>query len=691
MMTSQLVGDHLLVFALPSPSPPSMGSGSGDDDHDASISKLLEKTPFSRRELTEFYAFSHHHHRLSQDEFFVLLRRAGVGGSRTLMLLLWKSFDADRDGSIETEEVILKLAILLRGDLPTLSRFFFDLYDRDGSGLVSKKEIQEVYGELLAGTTDTVMTPELKHKASLFLQLTDVDHDGKITFDEYLAAVEQSRHSTQKKRKGFVFWLVSLYLFTLTTWLDVGAVYAFAVPGALSERLKNRFDLTESGIGLLSGAFWASAILSPAVGGVAMKKYGPAVISVAGNVLVTAGSVAMIFAYSSDNFGLFVAGRFIVGLGGAMLPFSSLETVRRFFPRKFMLMAGWRAMFYSFNLFFAFAVLPFVASSQFGGDLCSRDDRDTLVSTELDECIETEEVGTNLALWIVFVLSCASLLASVLSLVYFLIAKPASRALSIGNGFHRLALAVAPKAPGACKKLALPVSFYVAIFAIRGVYMVPTSFTTFTTILYQNRYGASPEIAAFQTGTMFLIGAFCGPFVGVLSDRIGHRAILLALFMAPAVLGLAILLATTSEFAPWIACVLFGLSYGSAGVIAFATIPLIVGMDRADVAYGIFAVFGNMIAFATPAVGGILFDVGEEALLLFFEILVAIGFLLWIVVRLIESDKSELSLPLNKVVRASEDDIDAASLFNLLELGATKESSTSAASEESSADDSNSV
>ena len=96
--------------------------------------------------------------------------------------------------------------------------------------------------------------------------------------------------------------------------------------------------------------------------------------------------------------------------------------------------------------------------------------------------------------------------------------------------------------------------------------------------------------ASFLSGFMNILGGLLGPICGPLSDWLGFRAASLSVFGVFTVVGCALLAAT--DVSPWVATVLFALTYGFGDTVAYPNIRLLVGANRAGIGYGIFGVMG---------------------------------------------------------------------------------------------------
>lgn len=114
---------------------------------------------------------------------------------------------------------------------------------------------------------------------------------------------------------------------------------------------------------------------------------------------------------------------------------------------------------------------------------------------------------------------------------------------------------------------------------------------------------------------------------------------------------------------------IFQFQYGFGDTVAYISIRFIVGVSRAGIGYGVYGVFGNLIATIVPIIGGSLLDQnnGNDIVLWYFSGLMGLGALCWIMVFFLEGARSLLELPAEKVIETSDNDIRLAALTYLFD------------------------
>lgn len=312
-------------------------------------------------------------------------------------------------------------------------------------------------------------------------------------------------------------------------------------------------------------------------------------------------------------------------------------------------MAGIRNLIQSTSTFLAFVLLPLWAES---------------IGDE-----DSENKGTTFALWMCAVLGFISLSASVI--VHLLASKEnlaaseeQSDQATVSKMVRAFAKATTPRFVG-WQKWKLPLSFYIAVFGIKAQYFAPFGFTAFSNEIYADKFTQSRAQSSFFSGFISLLAGALGPCMGPLSDKYGQRSLSLAFVCSLAMVGFAVLALTDGGDAPvWIASILFAVQYAYGDTVAYLSIRFIVGTSRAGIGYGVYGIFGNLIATIVPIVGGALMDQsnGNDKVLWYFAGLMALGAFCWLSCYLLEGPRSLLELPADNVIETSDKDIQAAAL-----------------------------
>ena len=301
------------------------------------LGQLLSETNFTKREIIDFYKYaSPDSEFISKKEFGQLCFEHGIKNSQ-LVSRLWELWDLNSDGKLSNFELVKGLNPLLRGNRAELAAFFFDIYDIDGNNDLSSGEVIAIYSDMLNATTGDESEGLSSAQRDRIRQWVreKQNKEGKLTKDAFVEAVVQMSNSNEEA--SLISWRTAYYIF-LTAWFEMGTSFSLPAMGALSDRIKDRFDTNDEGIGTLTSAYFFAAMVGPLVGGYAMDKLGPGVVVIAANVVVVVGAMLQAVAKGNDQLWLILIGRLLLGFGGEITPFTTIEILGRLFPDYFGLM-----------------------------------------------------------------------------------------------------------------------------------------------------------------------------------------------------------------------------------------------------------------------------------------------------------------------------------------------------------------
>ena len=162
------------------------------------IQELRLSTEFTENELQTWYkAFRETcpNGKMSEKKFGEMYKNHYSTGDATIYAgHVFRTFDKNNDGTIDFYEFIQGLSIISRGTQEQKLRWAFEMYDSDGSGSVTRREMLEIVRGIfrLAGERANLPadenTPE-KFTHKLFAKL-DRDNDGTITQNEFVRGVK---------------------------------------------------------------------------------------------------------------------------------------------------------------------------------------------------------------------------------------------------------------------------------------------------------------------------------------------------------------------------------------------------------------------------------------------------------------------------------------------------------------------
>ncbi|KAG8429385.1 hypothetical protein GDO86_008324 [Hymenochirus boettgeri] len=104
---------------------------------------------------------------------------------------VFKSFDRNKDNTIDFLEYVAALNLALRGKLEHKLRWSFKIYDKDGNGCIDKRELREIIQSIYCikkgwkkDQENQLLTPE--EICERIFQLVDENGDGQLTLDEFV-------------------------------------------------------------------------------------------------------------------------------------------------------------------------------------------------------------------------------------------------------------------------------------------------------------------------------------------------------------------------------------------------------------------------------------------------------------------------------------------------------------------------
>lgn len=121
-------------------------------------------------------------------EFEQVLRAMQLSSLVPLAPRIFDLFDDNRDGTVDMREIICGFSSLKNSQGDDALRLCFQMYDTDRSGCISKEEV----ASMLRALPEDCMAVDITEPGKLdeIFDRMDINSDGKVTFDEFKAAMQ---------------------------------------------------------------------------------------------------------------------------------------------------------------------------------------------------------------------------------------------------------------------------------------------------------------------------------------------------------------------------------------------------------------------------------------------------------------------------------------------------------------------
>ncbi|XP_023215757.1 Kv channel-interacting protein 4 [Centruroides vittatus] len=159
-----------------------------------SLEELCRNTKFTKREIQLMYrSFKQECPTgyVEEDTFKqVFARFFPYGNASSYAHYVFKAFDHNRNGAITFKDFLHCLSLLCRGSLQEKLQWAFTLYDIDGNGYITKKELTDIICSVYAlmGRRSVPVGDEksLREHVDRIFQKMDINKDGVVTIDEFM-------------------------------------------------------------------------------------------------------------------------------------------------------------------------------------------------------------------------------------------------------------------------------------------------------------------------------------------------------------------------------------------------------------------------------------------------------------------------------------------------------------------------
>ena len=389
-----------------------------------------------------------------------------------------------------------------------------------------------------------------------------------------------------------------------------GNYYGYDSIGPIAELLSQQLHFNDTQIGTLNAIYSLPNIFLVVVGGVLVDRFSARVMVVATTALCLLGAVVTAL---GAHFPVMAAGRLLFGIGSETLVVAIFVALAQWFTGRY----------------FALQLALNISVSRLGSYLA---DRSPTFAKHL------YEQGWQAPLWLAVGFAALSFAGAVL---YFYVDRRQA-----GRG--TLATPPRPERINWSQLLRFPAGYWLLVGTCVAFYSVIFPFrSTFAIKYLQEAQGLSLEQAGTLNSYVFLAAAFATPVFGLLLDRTGRNALLLA--AGAVLLPLSFLVLGALPGSAAVSTALLGLSFSFLPAVLWPTVPRYAAAEQLGTAYGLMTTLQNAGLFAANLAAGYLNDVsgasarnpsGYAPMLWFFGFLSVVAFLCTVLLWLSDQRKA---------------------------------------------------
>lgn len=362
---------------------------------------------------------------------------------------------------------------------------------------------------------------------------------------------------------GIVRWSV----LTLVSLAMFGNYYVYDAIGPLADLLQRLIGFTDTQIGTLNAIYSFPNIIMVLIGGIIVDRIGTRKATLLFTAICLAGSIVTAV---SPSFPVMAFGRLLFGLGAESMIVAITVVIGQWFVGR--------------QLGFAFGLnLSVARAGSYGADMSPTFARPLY------------DAGWQQPLWLSAGIMASALVAVV---AYYLLERWAEARYDLAR----------PEPPDRVVwgdlvrfdrsywyVVGLCVTFYSVIFPFRS---------TFAIKYFQHAHGLALDAAGQMNSYVFLAAIFATPAFGLLADKIGYRALMMAGGSFLLFLTFPLLAHTQANL--WVSTTLLGIAFSLVPAIMWPAVPYLVSANRLGTAYGLMTMLQNIGLFSfNLAAGGL--------------------------------------------------------------------------------------
>ncbi|XP_008287134.1 Kv channel-interacting protein 2-like [Stegastes partitus] len=169
------------------------------------LDRLVQQTSFSKKELQVLYrGFKNEcpSGAVNEDTFKGIYSQFFPQGDSSMYAhFLFEAFDTHNNGSVNFEDFVISLSIILRGSITDKLNWAFNLYDLNKDGCITREEMTDIMNsiyDMMGKYTYPLMRENApKEHVDNFFQKMDRNNDGVVTIDEFLETCQKDENIMQ--------------------------------------------------------------------------------------------------------------------------------------------------------------------------------------------------------------------------------------------------------------------------------------------------------------------------------------------------------------------------------------------------------------------------------------------------------------------------------------------------------------
>ncbi|XP_062402106.1 guanylyl cyclase-activating protein 1 [Sardina pilchardus] len=110
---------------------------------------------------------------------------------------MFSTFDMNDDGFIDFMEYVAALSLVLKAGVEQKLRWYFKLYDVDGSGCIDRDELLLIIKSIraISGTEDEMSAEDF---TNMVFDKIDVNGDGELSYEEFMEGIQNDENLLEK-------------------------------------------------------------------------------------------------------------------------------------------------------------------------------------------------------------------------------------------------------------------------------------------------------------------------------------------------------------------------------------------------------------------------------------------------------------------------------------------------------------